>query len=250
MCLQHLFTLSNSEHSKREEGTAAALWPQTGSAISPTVLKVLYNILVILFPLSHPIWDLPLHQNQNITKQRKQNNPPQPNEMKTKQPTECVLWWPATPGWRAACAGVWLIYSGVAPWKKTNFPSLFSSCQSQISYWIRVGPGAHFSLFSCWDLVWFESVLVLCTLSQTLWVHPCISSVVSGKSCFRRAIHHLWLLQSLCSLFCIDPWALREGVIYMYIYIFFFIKGWVLQSFLLLAYLSVVDPSALFHPAQ
>jgi hypothetical protein len=36
-------------------------------------------------------------------------------------------------------------------------------------------------------------------------VHVCISPAVSGGHCFLDLIHHLWLLQSLCHLFWVEP---------------------------------------------
>lgn len=49
-------------------------------------------------------------------------------------------------------------------------------------------------------------------LSQSVWGHICISPVVSRRYCTLGVVHHLWLFQSVCLLFHIDPWTLREGV--------------------------------------
>lgn len=48
--------------------------------------------------------------------------------------------------------------------------------------------------------MWLELVQVLCMLSQSLWVHMCISSVVSEKSSILEASTAFVLLQSLCLL--------------------------------------------------
>lgn len=44
----------------------------------------------------------------------------------------------------------------------------------------------------------------------SLWVHVCITSVVSVRCCYRGIIHHLWLL-TWSHLFDIEGWSFREG---------------------------------------
>lgn len=51
----------------------------------------------------------------------------------------------------------------------------------------------------------FQLMQALCTLSQRLWVHVCNCPALPGNTGF---LNHFWVLQSFCSLFCRDPWAL------------------------------------------
>lgn len=63
----------------------------------------------------------------------------------------------------------------------------------------------------CWNFVWFESLHVLCLLSQTLSVHRCNSPVVSGRCCLHEppttfGAYNLFTSSSTL------PWALRKGL--------------------------------------
>lgn len=49
-----------------------------------------------------------------------------------------------------------------------------------IVIWLGVGLHAH--AFPCWTFVWLELMLVLCMLSQLLWIHMCSSPAVSEKT--------------------------------------------------------------------
>lgn len=46
----------------------------------------------------------------------------------------------------------------------------------------------------CWDPICLRSVLDLCMLPQSFWVHLCINPVVSTRSCFLGVFHPHWLL--------------------------------------------------------
>ena len=63
------------------------------------------------------------------------------------------------------------------------------------------------SLFK--DFVWFECVKAFRMLSHSLWVHICISPIVSKWCCFLGVIHDHFLLYSFCLLFYIDPRVFR-----------------------------------------
>lgn len=51
-------------------------------------------------------------------------------------------------------------------------------------------------------LGWYHS------LCEFIWASP----LLFGKCCFLEFIYHPWLLKSLCLLFHIDPWPLKEEV--------------------------------------
>lgn len=46
------------------------------------------------------------------------------------------------------------------------------------------------SLKESWGPIWLEPVQVLCMLPQSLWVHMCISPIVSRKHYFLGVIHY------------------------------------------------------------
>jgi hypothetical protein len=62
-----------------------------------------------------------------------------------------------------------------------------------------------------WDFLWFEYLQVSCVLSQSKWIHACISPGVSGRRCFLRVLLHLWLLQSFCLLFHVESNSTRRA---------------------------------------
>lgn len=70
-----------------------------------------------------------------------------------------------------------------------------------IVIWIDVGLNS----FSCWVFVWLELLLVLCMLSQLLWVHTRSYPAVSEKHCFRAPILHLLLLAGLLFAMISEP---------------------------------------------
>lgn len=52
-----------------------------------------------------------------------------------------------------------------------------------------------------------------CACCQSLWVHRCVSPVVSRRHCLLVIFHHHWLLPSFCLLFSKVSWCLlsRKG---------------------------------------
>ena len=60
--------------------------------------------------------------------------------------------------------------------------------------------------------IWFEDAQIFGMLSQSLWVHVCISLVIFGRHCFLGDINHFLLLQSFCLFFQIHSYALKWGL--------------------------------------
>lgn len=116
----------------------------------------------------------------------------------------------------SVCVGQWplgtepsLEYIWCSQWYtvgQTDF-SLFQ--QVSITNISLVGGGTFDPPSLLWDFAWSEPMRILCVLSQALVVPMCIGPTGSGKHCFLGVILHLWLLQSLDSLFCVPLWALR-----------------------------------------
>lgn len=124
-----------------------------------------------------------------------------------KSTIEFILFWPTTPG-HGVCPEVWLIYPVILHWSKLIFPlPVGISCRWLLGSGVTcvrfplsmLGPG----------LAWICACPVhAATVSVSSYGHQfcCV-----WRHCFLGIIHHLWLLQSLHLLFCIDPWALDGG---------------------------------------
>lgn len=117
---------------------------------------------------------------------------------------------PPKPTMPILCFGQLLIAPGPA-WSvldrssDTNLPSP-SRHQLRRASWLGVQPCVLFPS-QLWVLIWLGPVQLLCILSQPLRVHVCLGPVMSERHCFLRVIRHLWLLESVHSLFYAAPWA-------------------------------------------
>lgn len=112
----------------------------------------------------------------------------------------CILLdtWPST--------GAWWMYLGLSSLKTYLFLSqqlpAANSCSS------KVEPGALLSFLM--GLVWLGLAWALCMLSQPPSSPMCSCPSVSGWHGF-LAVILTWLLNSLCSIFHNDSWALEGG---------------------------------------
>lgn len=91
---------------------------------------------------------------------------------------------------------------------KMDFHFVISN-RLQTASWSETGPWLHVPILEQ-DPIWLEPVEVLCVLPQPLC--SCVQSVLLYlEDTLLGLIHHTWLLQSFCFLFCVDVWAFRKG---------------------------------------
>lgn len=111
---------------------------------------------------------------------------------------ESVSYWPTTLSMRSALQCD--LYAQCYSLEKSLFP-LSKSYQLGMASWLgwdfmsRLPP-------PCWGFVWLELVRVLWMLSLSLWFQRW--PIVSGKCCFLKVIHSLWISCPFWPVFYID----------------------------------------------
>lgn len=117
-----------------------------------------------------------------------------------------VLYWP----------GVWALPWSMAhtlsgtPFEKTDFP-FTSGYQFQKASWLGVEAHVYFPLWVLGPHFTWTSVSSPCASTVSVYSQELQSCI--WKTLFFGLLCHLWLSQSFCLLFYIDPWALKGGVL-------------------------------------
>lgn len=94
------------------------------------------------------------------------------------------------------------------PLEKIGFP--FPEIISANSFLVMGGTLCSILLFHAGNLSGLT--LYLYVLSQSLWIHMCISHIVSERHTFLGVFYYVWLLECFHLLSHIDLQALRGGV--------------------------------------
>lgn len=102
---------------------------------------------------------------------------------------------------------VWLIYLVRLLWRNWFF--LSNKYQWQIASWRGVKAHVHLPFSELGPHSSWTCVGLACA-ATVLQVYMCTSPIVSGRYCFFRGTHDLWLLPTCHLLFHIDPW-IRPG---------------------------------------